>query len=162
MSFLPSIRLTWICRYSEIRTMQVNHLLNIWLSGSEKHSKAVREGLEQKIDDYAAGELDHAVDAMSSIWEISNEEGTIPFATAPPSGGPKGFLWGFPDFFELPGCKIQHLLIKSIKEGYFLDRKYWARRSREGGIEPVYFSVAVVRMESLCLGSSELLHAGGY
>ena len=41
--------------------MQVNHLLSTWLSGSEtESSRTVREKLEQKIDSYAAGELDHA------------------------------------------------------------------------------------------------------
>ena len=56
----------WVYRYSEIRTLQVGHLLSKWLSGVEE-SKAIREKLEEKIDSYGEGKLDHAVDAILCI-----------------------------------------------------------------------------------------------
>ena len=133
---LPSIH-----RNSEIRAIQVNHLLGVWLYGDEKESKAVREGLDEKINAYAAGELEHAVDAMLSIWETSNKEGPAPSIPAAPSTSsltlprPSSGLVR-PQFY---GYNMRTPLIKSIQEGSLLDRKYWARQSREGKIVPVYF-----------------------
>lgn len=140
--------------------MQVNHLLNVCLSGGEE-SKAVREGLEEKIDSYGAGKLDHAVDAVLCIWEISNEEkeetdtlsGSLSRSakTSTISLGAGKFT----------GCNIRSALIKSIKEGHLLDRKYWAKRSR-GGIEPIYFSSAATCAELLGFDACEQsLHRNG-
>ena len=82
--------------------MQVNHLLSTWSSGSEtESSRTVREKLEQKIDSYAAGELDHAVDIISSIWEISRKGDAIAKApdwspvSSPPSRSPSPWLSPF-------------------------------------------------------------------
>ena len=93
---------------------------------------------------------------MSSIWEISSNEGLVPPApTSPPDKpGEDLFEWKF------SGCDMRPLLIKSMKEGYLLDRKYWARRSREGGIEPIYFSGAVAGAELPRKHSSESLDPG--
>ncbi|KAF9646320.1 hypothetical protein BDM02DRAFT_253709 [Thelephora ganbajun] len=170
-------------RYNEIRTMEVNHLLGVWLSGSEKESKVVREKLEEKIDSYAAGELKHAVDAISSIWEISSKgeqetpskgerktpskgerkipskgEREIPSKGEPiPSGSvPQSKPFGlFSSWFSLfddsdikfVGCNMRPSLVKSIKEGFLLDQKCWARRSQDGVIEPIYFSSAITGAE---------------
>jgi hypothetical protein len=157
-SFIPSV-FDRICRYSEIRTIQVNHLLNIWLSGSEKDSGAVRKELEQQIDSYAAGQLEHAAGAVSSIWETSNKEGPVP---VPPSDETE-HVQPYLSFFAPKPTALETtpVLIKSIKEGYLFDRKYWARRSQEGGVEPIYFCDAVIRAELSCLDSSESLHSGG-
>ena len=134
--------------------MQVNHLLNIWLSGNEKESRAVRGELERKIDSYATGELEHAVDTMAFIWDISNKEGPIPSEPASPSD----VLITPCDLLDFTGTRRQ--LVKSAKEGYLLDRKYWARRSRKGRIEPIYFSGAMCLGELSCLDSSESLYPG--
>ena len=142
-------------RYREIRTIQVNHLLGVWLSGDEKESKAVREGLDEKISAYAAGELEHAVDAMLSIWETSSKEGPAPSIPAPSVPAPSVLVTPSTSSSSLPrppsgivrpefkGYNIRTSLIKSIKEGSLLDRKYWARQSREGKIVPVYFPNSV-------------------
>lgn len=132
----------------------MNHLLGVWLSGNKEESKAVRKKLDEKIDSYAAGELEHAVDAISSIWEISisNKEGPAP-AGAPPLRDPLSWLAFFST--RSTGDDMRHPLIKSIQEGYLLDQKYWARRSREGAIEPVYFSSAIAENELSRLGGCE-------
>ena len=145
----------------------MNHLLNI-LSGSEEETKAIREKLGQKLVGYATGELDHAVDVISSIWEMSNKEesisGNVGQPQAPPIGGPDD-SWLSPifSFFgrSFRGCDMRSPLIESIKEGCFLDRKYWARRSREGAIEPIYFPYSAIRAELPCLNTSEWPHPGG-
>ena len=132
--------LTCVPRYSEIMTIQVNHLLGLWLSGDEKESKTVREKLDEKIDNYAAGKLEHAVDAMLSIWEISNKEGATPSISVAPPKWRRRSLFTTPPF---AGCDMRASLVKSIREASLFDRKYWARRSREGRIEPVYFPSTV-------------------
>ena len=134
--------------------MQVNHLLNIWLSGNGKESRAVRWELERKIDSYAAGELEHAVDAMTFIWDISNKEGPVPSEPTSPPDVPKTSRrsWNI--------TEMRRSLVKSTKEGCLFDRKYWARRSRKGRIEPIYFSDAMCLGELSCLDSSESLYPG--
>ena len=130
----------------------MNHLLSVWLSEG-KESTTVRRKLEEKIDSYAAGELDHAVDAMSCIWEISNrkKEPIIPNRPAsvscstPVPSAATGFS----------GCNIKPALVKSIKEGHLLDRKYWVKRSREGWIEPIYFSSTATSAELLGFDACE-------
>lgn len=141
----------------------MNYLVNIWLSGSEEESRAVREGLEQKVDSYAAGELEHAVDAMSSIWEVSSKEGPVPSVTKSPSDILE-ILWDIwmPSSGPSDLEETRHSLIRSIKEGYLLDRKYWARRSKKGGIDPIYFSNTMAQAELLPLDPGESLCPGGY
>ena len=127
--------------------------MHIWLSGSEEESGAVRKGLEEKIDRYAAGELGHAADAISCIWAVSNEDG-LSFSDSPSPSRPSGSSGLASSLMRASttsvavaktflGCDIRGPLIKSIKEGYLLDRKYWVRRSREGAVEPIYFASTV-------------------
>jgi len=160
VSFPILLALTCIRRYSEIRTIQVNHLLGLWLSGNEKVSKAIREKLDEKIECYAAGKLDHAVDAILSIWEISNKEEVAPSpSVAPPNTSWFGSLFRFnvPDF---AGYDMRPSLVKSIQEASLLDRKYWARRSRGGKIEPVYFPSTVPETELRGLDACESPRSG--
>ena len=139
--------------------MQVNRLLCVWLSGSEEESKVVRQKLDEKIGGYATGELGHAVATITSIWEISDKEGPLPSEPAPPA---PLFSW-FRSFFGAGsrGCDMGPSLIKSMQEGYLLDRKYWVRRSWEGDVEPIYFFSAVVRAELPGLDTRESPHPGG-
>ena len=142
----------WVHRYSEIRTLQVGHLLSKWLAGGEE-SKAIREKLEEKIDSYGQGKLDHAVDAVLCIWDISNQEEEP--AASNLSGSAlrlsRTISSAIPMF---TGCDMQPALVKSIKEGHLLDRKYWTKRSRRG-IEPIYFSSAVISSEILGFDTCE-------
>ena len=155
-------RLRCVHRYSEIRTMQVNHLLRIWLSAGEE-SKVVRKKLEEKIDSYAAGKLDHAVDTILHIWQISNEqegEGELVSSNFSGSVSTRSIKPSSSDATRFMGCDIRFALVKSIQEGHLLDRKYWARRSREGGIEPVYFFNAATCAELLSFDTCEPPHHG--
>lgn len=135
--------------------MQVNYLLGVWLSGSEEESKSVRDKLDEKIDSYAAGRLGHAADVILSIWGISNQ-GQTPFG--PPPRESMTFLERLELTMRFTSCNMRHLLIKSIKEGYLLDRKHWARRSREGAIEPIYFGT----LAQVDLDTCESPHPRGY
>ena len=137
----------------------MNHLLNSWLSGSEEGSGAIRKELEQKMDSYAAGKLEHAVDVVSSIWEMSNKEGTIPSVPELPSDRPQVSPPQPNDFWNF--AETRRSLIKSINEGHLFNRKYWARRSQGGAIEPIYFFDAVIRAELLRFNPSESLYLWG-
>lgn len=127
----------------------MKHLLKVWLSGGEEESKVVRAGLDEKIDNYAAGGLDHAADVMSSIWEISN---------IVPVYGASALRKSIARDTRFTGCDMRSSLIKSIQEGCLLDRKYWARRSRGGAVEPIYFPGTVSQAELPRLDTCESPH----
>ena len=45
---------------------------------------------------------------------------------------------------------VKVALIRSIRTGVFLDRKYWARHSKSGGVlRPIHFLSAVVNDKTL-------------
>lgn len=145
-------------RYSEIRTMQVAHLVYVWLSREGKESKAVREKFEEKIDGYSAGKLDHAADVMLCIWEMSNKKDERPASSNPStSSSIKTVLSG--DAGPM-GRNIRSALVKSMKEGHLFDRKYWTKRSREGEVEPTYFSSAAIYAELLNFDARKSLIQG--
>ena len=109
--------------------MEVIHLLSIWLSGSGEESKAIRKKLDEKIDSYAAGELEHAEEAISSIWDLARKKEPLPPIPKGERESPK----------PTPETGVQVSLINSMSRGSLLNRKYWARRSRGGSMRPIYF-----------------------
>lgn len=142
--------------------MQVKHLLHVWMSGGDEESIAARRGLEEKIDSYAAGELEHAAEAISCIWEFSNGEDTVLYDPSGVVSSSKRTSAISANVLKFTGCDLRPSLIKSIKEGYLFGRKYWVKRSREGDVEPIYFSSGVIWVdfdagESLRLGSLKQL-----
>ena len=124
-----------VCRYNEIRSVQVIHLLSVWSSGGEDESKALFKKLDEKLDSYAAGELEHAAEAISSIWGLARHNIALPssFRATPQ---------GHQESSETRGS-TRHSLIKSIRGGSLLHRKFWARQSRGGSIRPVYIPSVV-------------------
>jgi len=109
--------------------MQVRHLLSVWLSGDEEESEALHKKLDEKIDSYAAGELEHASEAVFAIWDISHKNDALP-----------SILRARPRHPMIPRTmSIQASLIRAIQGGSLLRRKYWVRRSRGGSICPIYF-----------------------
>ena len=123
-----------VCRYDEVRSMQVNHLLSVWLSGGEEESKELHKKLDERIDSYAAGELEHAAEAISSIWDFARKDGALP----PLPKVHKGVCPLNPVRWDM-----RNSLIKSMKGGSLLHRKYWARRSRGGNMSPIYLPITV-------------------
>lgn len=121
-------------RYDEIRTTQVNHLVSVWLSGSEKESKELHKKLDEKIDSYATGELEHAAEAISSIWDLACKDEALP---AVPKDY-EGSQYSMSSFRLALVLSLETSLVKSMREGSLLHRKYWARRSRGGRLGLVY------------------------
>lgn len=139
----------WVHRYNEIRTVQVTRLVSVWLSGGEE-SGALHKKLDEKIDEYVAGRLEHAVEAVSSIWDLSRKKETPPCDQQLP----RKRSWGswFPMQREQ---RVRTSLINSIQGGSLLHRKYWARRSRGGSICPIYLPTAVSSLTSSRVATCE-------
>ena len=137
--------LTRVRRYDEIRTVQVTHLVSVWLSGGEE-SKALHGKLDEKIDNYAAGELEHAAEAVSSIWDLSRKKEALSSISGAAWGSShknSGLFGGLLSSTQREQRVMRASLVRSIQKGPLLHRKYWARRSRGGNICPVYFPSAV-------------------
>ena len=62
--------------------MQANHLASILSRADEESAKDLCERINEKIDRYSNGELDHAMDAVSLLWKLSMA------AEAPPAPEP--------------------------------------------------------------------------
>jgi len=123
--------------------MQVVHLVSVWLSGGEE-SKALHQKLDEKIDRYAAGELGHAAETVSSIWDLTRKKKALPPILKRKSGS---FLNDLLSGLWIPRQRehedMRASLAKSIQGGSLLHRKYWARQSRGGTICPIYFPSVV-------------------
>ena len=51
--------------------VQVSQLASLWLRGDEESAQSIGQRADEKIDSYANGELDHAMEAMTLLWEHS-------------------------------------------------------------------------------------------
>lgn len=49
-------------------TVQVDRLASLWFHRNEE---SIGERVDEKIDSYANGELDHAMEAMALLWSRS-------------------------------------------------------------------------------------------
>ena len=136
--------------------------MSTWLSGGEE-SKVLHEKLDEKIDSYAAGELGHAAEAISSIWNLSRKNGALPSISQGKRGSPHkngGFFWGWLSAPQGRGG-MRTSLVKSIQGGPLLHRKYWARQSRGGSICPIYIPTAVSGSTLLRVSTCEWNHILG-
>ena len=92
----------------------------------------LHKDLDEKLDSYAAGELKHAVEVVSSLWDLSRKKRAFPPLDTTPRPNPCLSRTEDED-------RVRISLIKSIQGRPLLYRKYWARQSREGSIGPIYF-----------------------
>ena len=60
-------------RYDQVRTMQINHLASARFGVNDEHTNILCDKIDEKVDAYAAGDLKHAADAMSLLWEVSKK-----------------------------------------------------------------------------------------
>lgn len=120
----------------------------------------VQYRLNERLQAFAEGEIDHASEAFSSLWRTLTHSGGG--RTTLGSGwssvgssfpGRRLILisesqwWGSPPATELTPLRIA--LIKSIRQGSFCDRKYSAKQKDAGDLRaPVYIS-------SIILGDTE-------
>ena len=140
-----------------MQNLYVNQLATVWINDSTTDTTSA--SLDKKIDSFVKGDLEHATEMLSALWEIMNEDGDIiaPSNTSPAVNLFRSYLLPCcARMLTSPGQTIQVTspthwasvkiaLIKSICKGVFFDRKYWARHSKAGGIlRPVYFSSIVM------------------
>jgi len=77
-------------RYDEIRDLYAHQLASVWMEDSTTEETRVR--IEEKIDSFYEGDLEHAADVLSALWEILNKDGDI---TAPSNTSPAVSLFLF-------------------------------------------------------------------
>ena len=144
-------------RYDDVSSLYANQLASVWMEDST--TETTRASFDQKIDSFVKGELEHAKEMLSALWEIVNKDGDI---TAPSNASP---AVSPPYSRLLPNCTgmltshdqdaqvtspahwatVKLALIRSIGKGVFFDRKYWARHSNAGDVlKPIYFSSIIM------------------
>ena len=174
-------------RYEDIRAMQVNHLVLVLSRADEESGKILCERIDEKIDGYASGDLDHAADAITHMWKLSKVGRPSPLGQSSPPSRPSrapphrpspsrpsprrrsppspstpdspdevprtgfGFislttLLNIPPSNPENWMRVEAALIKSIRKGIFIDRRYWTRHSKTTSVlRPVYTSSIVTR-----------------
>ena len=66
--------------YDEIRSLYISQLAFVLMEDSTTEATRVR--VDEKIDSFYEGDLEHATDVLSALWEMVNKDGDI---TAPSS-----------------------------------------------------------------------------
>ena len=62
-------------RYDEIRNLYVGQLAFNWMQ--DLTGQKIRAGVETKIKSFAKGNLKHATEVLSALWEIANSDGDV-------------------------------------------------------------------------------------
>lgn len=70
-------------RYDEVRAPYVEQLAFTWMEDSK--TDIIRAGVDKKIDRFVKGDLAHATETLSALWEIANKEGDIEAPSSPTS-----------------------------------------------------------------------------
>ena len=65
-------------RFEEVRIVQVNHLVSILSSGNKESAEGLGERIDEKVDSYANGESNHAMEAITLLWELLREDAGSP------------------------------------------------------------------------------------
>ena len=60
-------------RHDEVRVIQVDHLASVRLGENEEITKKLCDKIDEKIDAYGNGDLPHAAEAVSLLWEVSKK-----------------------------------------------------------------------------------------
>ena len=61
-------------RYDQIRDLYTSQLASVWIGDS---TEATRASFDRKIDSFAEGELEHAAEMLSTLWEVVKKPGGI-------------------------------------------------------------------------------------
>ncbi|KAF9645626.1 hypothetical protein BDM02DRAFT_3119977 [Thelephora ganbajun] len=132
----PSPKSIYRLADKEIRSLYIEQLGFVWMEDST--TETTRASIDKKIDNFVEGDLEHAAEMLSALWEIANKDGDI---TDPSKTTPTAAQVTSPAHWD----SVKIALIKSIRKGMFFDRKYWARHSKAGDVlKPVYLSSAIM------------------
>ena len=75
--------LTGGLRYDELRSIYINKLASLWMEDST--TERTRISVEAKIDSFVGGDLEHATEVLSALWEIVNKDGEIKVSSSTPT-----------------------------------------------------------------------------
>ena len=70
-------------RYTEIRDLYIDQLASAWMEDST--TEITRAGVNEKINSFVEGDLEHATEVLSALWESVSKDGDI---TAPSNSLP--------------------------------------------------------------------------
>ena len=62
-------------RYDDIRSLYTNQLVSAWMEDST--AEVTRVGVNKKIDDFVEGDLEHATEILSALWDIVSKDSDI-------------------------------------------------------------------------------------
>ena len=54
--------------------MQTEHLVSVVSRADSESAKALCGKIDEKVDSFANGDLNHAVDAITLLWKLSRED----------------------------------------------------------------------------------------
>ena len=67
---LPWLYADRAVRYDEIRSLYIHQLVSAWMDTSTMHTTKAR--VNRKIDSFVIGDLDYAMEILSTLWEVEN------------------------------------------------------------------------------------------
>ena len=133
--------------------MQAEHLVSLVSGADNELRKILWEKIDEKVERYANGNLDPAVDAITLLWKMSKRDRrsspvspiiTDSVSQHSLSTSPSTHRRGQPALDSANRRPVEIALIKSIREGTFFDRTYWARKSKSARVfRPLYISSIV-------------------
>ena len=62
-------------RYDEMRSLYANQLASVWMDDST--TETTRTSVDEKINSFAKGKLEHASEVLSALFEIVSRDGDI-------------------------------------------------------------------------------------
>ena len=136
-------------------------------------TEKTRASVEERVCSFTEGDLDHAMETLSVLWEIASKDEEIEApssatVTVSPAHSPCSqidvAMLTLPRQTTQPTSPVhwtfvKRALIKSIRRGVFFDQMYWARHSKVGDVlRPVYFSSVIMNDRAQQLNNCLLKH----
>jgi len=72
--------------------VQIDHLLYVRFCGDKESTDELYKKIDDKVESYANGDLDHAAEVMSLLWKLSRSGGSLP----PPTPSTRSFVCSLP------------------------------------------------------------------
>jgi hypothetical protein len=152
----------------------MDQLASVWME--DLTTEATRISINKKIDSFVEGDLEHATEILSALWEIANNDDDIKAPSKKPTVVSQvrfffsvvhGSTYSRNQATKVTSParwdSVKIALIKSMRTGVFFDRKYWARYSKSGDVlKPVYFSSIIMSDKAQELNNCVLKSGYGF
>ena len=154
------------CRYDEVRNLYLEQLASNWRG--DPPAGTTRASVKAKIDNLLKGDPELASEALCALLESACRVEATVAPNDENDNASRELIPVSPSFVGVE-CSLRHqlpwitppdrweyvktALIKSIRNGVFFDRKYWARHSGTGdGLKPIYSSSTIMSDKARQLG----------